>query len=250
MTLTTPDFLTLPDRRLAYQLQRGSPGWPGVIFLSGYASDMAGTKAQFLAECCAEANLSYLRFDYRGHGRSSGDFKDGTIGAWLDDTLTVFDQLTEGPQIIIGSSMGGWIALLLALKRPERAKALIGIAAGPDFTEELLVPGMTTEQQKQLETEGFTTFHAPPPAEPLLVTKKLIEEARNHLLLRHTLSVTCPIRLLQGMQDDDVPWQHVLHIARVVPHGDVRVTLVKDGGHRLSRPQDLQTLWQMIKEFI
>ncbi len=211
---------------------------------------MTGTKAQFLAESCAKAGLSFLRFDYRGHGQSSGEFKECTIGDWLDDTLILFDQLTKGPQIVVGSSMGGWIALLLALKRPDRMKALIGIAAGPDFTEELLVPEMTDDHRVQLATQGYTTFPSGSPDEPLVVTKKLLDEAKHHLLLHHTLSITCPVRLLQGMQDMDVPWQHALAIARVIPHGNVQTLLIKDGGHRLSRPQELQALWQMVEEFV
>jgi pimeloyl-ACP methyl ester carboxylesterase len=173
----------------------------------------------------------------------------GTIGAWFEDACAMVDQLTEGPQIVIGSSMGGWLAFLLALKRPERMRALIGIAAGPDFTEDLLLPHMSAEQKAQLEREGMIKMEASPPDDPLPVTKNLIEEARNHLLLRGPLPVACPVRLLQGMQDEDIPWRYALRIAEAIPQGDVRVTFIKDGGHRLSRPGDLELLWRTIGEF-
>lgn len=245
-----PDFLTLPDRRLAYQQQRGRSSGPGMLFLGGYASDMMGTKAEFLAERSANAGISFLRFDYRGHGQSSGDFTDGTIGGWFEDACIAFDRLTEGPQVVIGSSMGGWIALLLALKNPARVRAVVGIAAGPDFTEDLFVPQMTPEQAAQLEREGVTYLPAMPPDKPLPVTKRLIEEARQHLLLRGPLPLACPLRLLQGTRDKDIPWRHALRIAEMVTGEDARVTLIKDGGHRLSRPQDLDLLWRTVEEFL
>jgi pimeloyl-ACP methyl ester carboxylesterase len=250
MDRITPEFLTLSDRRLAYHQRLGKAGSPGVIFCSGYASNMLGTKAEFLDQRCAESGLSFLRFDYQGHGQSSGNFTDGTIGDWFEDASIVFERLTEGPQILIGSSMGGWIALMLALKQPERARAFIGVAAAPDFTEELFLPGLTTAELAQLEQEGVVCRKASPPDVPLPVTKKLVEEARKHLLLRGPISVTCPVRLLHGIQDADVPWRHALRIADIVPHGDVRIVLVKNGGHRLSRPQDLELLWQAAEEFI
>lgn len=246
----TPDFLTLPDRRLAYQLQRGRKGAPNVLFIGGYASDMTGTKAEFLAERCAVAGFTFLRFDCRGHGQSSGNFIDGTIGDWFDDASMIFDQRTEGPQIIIGSSMGGWLAMMLALKYPERVRALIGIAAGPDFTEDMVVPEMTREQQVHLERDGVMYAEASPPYPPLPFTKRLIDEAKAHLLLRKPLSIKCSVRLLQGMQDKDIPWQHAMKIADVLKNGDVRLYLVKDGEHRMSRPEDLDLLWRTIEEFV
>jgi pimeloyl-ACP methyl ester carboxylesterase len=245
-----PEFLTLSDRRLAYHRRLGKTGAPGVIFCSGYASNMLGTKAEFLNERCAEAGLSFLRFDYQGHGQSSGSFTDGTIGEWFEDACVVFQRLTEGPQILVGSSMGGWIALMLALKHPAQARAMIGVAAAPDFTEELFLPNLTAAEQARFDHEGILYRKAPPPDMPLPVTKKLVEEARKHLLLRSPIAVTCPVRLLHGIQDADVPWRHALRIAEMIPHGDVRIMLVKDGGHRLSRSQDLELLWQTVKEFV
>src|SRR5579871_387512 len=245
-----PKFLTLPDRRLAYQLQLGKPGSPGIVFFNGYASNMRGIKAEFLDERCSKAGVSFLRFDYRGHGQSSGDFTDGTIGDWFDDACIIFDRLAAGTQIVIGSSMGGWIALMLALKKPEHVRALIGIAAAPDFTEEFFLPDLTPEKHAQLEHDGVVYLRVSPPDKPLPITKNFVEEARKHLLLRSPFFVTCPVRLLHGMQDEEIPWRHALRISESVSHGDVRITLVKDGGHRLSRPQDLELLWRAVGEFI
>lgn len=240
----TPEFLTLPDGHLAYQRLRGQKSACGLIFLGGYASDMTGTKASFLAEKCKAADISFLRFDYGGHGQSGGDFRDGTIGSWFQDACAVFDQLTEGPQIVVGSSMGGWIGLMLAMHRPERIKAFIGIAAAPDFTEDLMWLHLTPDQRSALEQDGFIDGgHAP-------VTWKLIAEARQHLLLRAKIPVTCPVRLLQGLQDTEVPWQHTLRITENIAQDDVRTVLIKDGDHRLSRPQDLDLLWSMVEEVL
>ncbi|MDX2027450.1 MAG: alpha/beta hydrolase [Alphaproteobacteria bacterium] len=246
----TPDFLTLPDRRLAYQRRRGRANAPGIVFLGGFASDMTGTKASFLAGQCEKADLSFLRFDYRGHGQSSGDFKDGTIGAWSEDACMAVERLTEGPQILIGSSMGGWLALMLAAKMPERVHALIGIAAAPDFTEDLMWLRLSPEQRARLERDGLIYDETAPPDHRAPLTLNLIREARNHLMLRAKIPLACPARLLQGLHDEEVPWQHTLRIAENLTTDDVRITLVKDGDHRLSRPQDLQLLWQWVGEFV
>ncbi len=246
----TLQFLTLPDRRLAYHRHAGDNNKTGVIFLGGYASDMTGTKACFLADCCASRNISFLRFDYRGHGRSDGDFKDGTIGAWLEDSLAVFDQLTQGPQIVIGSSMGGWLGLLLALQRAERIKAFIGIAAAPDFTEDLMWDMFTETQRAQLARDGMIYDENAPPEERAPITLRLIEEGRQHLLLRDKINLQCPVRLLQGMADTDVPWRHAQRITEALTSHDARVELIKDGDHRLSRQQDLDTLWETVEEFV
>lgn len=246
----TPDFLTLADHRLAYQRLRGRADRPGVVFLGGYASDMTGTKASLLAERCAAENLSFLRFDYSGHGQSDGIFTDGTIGAWFADACAAFENLTEGPQIVIGSSMGGWMALKLAMKMPERVHALIGIAAAPDFTEDLMWLRLTTEQREALERNGVIYDETAPPEERAPMTLKLIQEARNHLLLGAKIPISCPVRLLQGMKDADVPWQHALRIVENITHEDVQITLIKDGDHRLSRPQDLELLWRRVEGFM
>jgi pimeloyl-ACP methyl ester carboxylesterase len=250
MNGATPDVLTLPDRRLAYQHFIGDVAKPGIIFLCGYASDMNGTKAEFLDQRCRASNISFLRFDYRGHGQSSGEFIDGTIGDWFDDTLQAFDRLTTGKHIIIGSSMGGWLGLMLSMQRPERVAAFIGIAAAPDFTQDLMIPHLSTEQKEKLARDGTICVPSTPPDAPLPLTQKFLDEARTHSLLKAPIDIFCPVRLLQGMQDEDVPWKHALRIAETIAHSDVRVELIKDGNHRLSRIQDMDVLWKMVEEFI
>jgi pimeloyl-ACP methyl ester carboxylesterase len=240
------EFLSLADSRLAYQREVGNKN-SSLLFLSGFASDMEGTKATFLSKRSAEHGISFIRFDYRGCGRSSGSFSDGTIGAWLDDCLAVFDRLTQGPQIVVGSSMGGWLGLLLAEARPERTKAFIGVAAAPDFTEDLVWEKLTHDEQETLLREGAiyenNDRHAP-------ITLALIEEARAHFVLRSPLRLRCPVRLIQGMRDADVPWNHATRIAEHLFCDDVRVMLMKNSDHSLSAPQDLETLWHTIEEFI
>jgi len=246
--------LTLPDRTLAYQQRRSSPaneGKPGLIFLGGFASDMTGTKASFLDERCEKASLAYLRFDYRGHGASSGTFTEGCIGDWADDALQILDKLAEGPQILIGSSMGGWIGLLLARARPERFAGFVGIAAAPDFTEDLIRPALSAKQMEELVRDGQTFETEADPDAPedhrIPITQKLMEDGMNNLVLRAPIELDAPVRLLQGMRDPEVPWQTALKIAETVTSEDVRVTLVKDGEHRFSRTQDLEMMWDVIK---
>jgi len=241
------EFLTLPDRKLAYQRLRGCGGI-GIVFLGGYASDMTGTKAGFLAEKAAESGFPYLRFDYRGHGQSGGDFRDGTIGAWFEDAREALDRLTEGPQVLVGSSMGGWIGLMLARARPERVKAFVGIAAAPDFTEDLMWLRLSAEQKEQLTRTGEILDPTAPPEAQLPVALKLIEEGRNHLLLRAPIKIACAVHLLQGLHDEEVPWQHAIRITENIAHDNVRITFIKDGDHRLSRASDLEFLWRVVEE--
>lgn len=244
------DILTLPDRRLAYQQQRDSRPETGLplVFLGGYASSLSGSKASFLAEKCAETDRGLLRFDYRGHGLSSGTFEEGTLGDWLDDALQVFDALTEGPQILVGSSMGGWIALLLAKARPERVAGFVGIAPAPDFTEEIVLPSLTAEQREQLERDG-RIMDASDPERPVVITQRFMDEARDHLVLRAPLSVPGPVHVIQGQKDTEVPWSSALKLIGHVTAPSVRLTLVKDGTHSLSRPEDLAFLWEIIQSF-
>ncbi len=245
-----PMFLTLPDRKLAYQQVLGNRdicSKNGLFFLGGYASDMTGSKATFLAERSAAAGRGLTRFDYSGHGQSSGAFIDGTIGGWFQDALAVFDQLTTGPQVLVGSSMGGWIGLLLARARPERVAGFVGIAAAPDFTVDLIERYLSPEQQEDLRRDGVTYDESGGPERRVPITQKLIDEGRNHLLLRGQLGVDCPMRLLQGLQDTEVPWQTALRITETVAAQDVRVTLIKDGNHSLSRPEDLEVLWREVE---
>jgi pimeloyl-ACP methyl ester carboxylesterase len=224
---------------LAWARQDGKS--PTVVFLPGFRSDMTGDKATALAAFCAERGQAMLRFDYSGHGASGGRFEDSTISRWSDDALTMIDRLTDGSLIFVGSSMGGWIALLAALARRDRVAALIGIAAAPDFTEALMWPAMTIEQRATLERDGvvhrFSQYGEPTP-----ITRALIEDGRTRLVLKAPIELDCPVRLLHGQNDPDVPWEVAVRIAERVNSNDVQVILVKDGDHRLSRPQDLSLL--------
>ena len=224
---------------LAWAHQPGSG--PTVVFLPGYRSDMNGEKATALAAFCAANGRAMLRFDYSGHGASFGRFEDGTIGRWTEDALAVIDRETTGPLILVGSSMGGWIALLAALARPERVASLIGIAAAPDFTEALMWEAMTFEERATIMRDGV--LHVPSQyGEPYPITRALIEDGRTRLLLNDPIAIGCPVRLLHGQHDPDVPWEMALRIAEQLDSSDVQITLVKDGDHRLSRPQDLALL--------
>jgi pimeloyl-ACP methyl ester carboxylesterase len=224
---------------LAWACQDGHS--PTVVFLPGFRSDMTGDKASMLARFCAERRQAMLRFDYAGHGASGGRFEDGTIGRWTGDALAVIDRLTEGKLVLAGSSMGGWIALLSALARPHRVAGVIGIAAAPDFTELLMWQAMASEERARLMREGV--LHVPSQyGEPYPVTRALIEDGRTHLLLSGPIVLDCPVRLLHGQADPDVPWETSLRIAERLSGDDVQTILVKDGDHRLSRPQDLALL--------
>lgn len=221
---------------------------PGIVFLGGFASDMTGTKAMALDAYCAATGRAFLRFDYTGHGQSSGRFVDGTIGGWRDDALAVIDQLTDGPQILIGSSMGGWLMLLCALARPDRMAGLIGIAAAPDFTEELMWGQMDTLMRTRLMSEGRIEEPSAYDDQPYVITRALIEDGRRHLLLARVIEIGVPVRLLHGQADQDVPFDFSLRLAAQLAAEDVVVSLIKDGDHRLSRPQDLDRLMIAIEE--
>jgi pimeloyl-ACP methyl ester carboxylesterase len=214
---------------------------PTVVFLPGFRSDMTGDKATALAAFCAARGQAMLRFDYSGHGASSGDFLEGTIGAWAADALAAIDTLTSGPLVLVGSSMGGWIALLTALARPDRIAGLIGIAAAPDFTQRLMWEAMGQAEQAALLRDGV--LYVPSQyGDPTPITKKLIEDGAKHHVLTGSIPINCPVRLLHGQADPDVPWEFALRIAEQAETADVRVILVKDGDHRLSRPCDLALL--------
>ncbi len=229
--------------------QRLAGRGPTVVFLPGYHSDMTGDKAKALAALCARRGQALLLFDYSGHGASAGTFEDGTIGSWTQDALAVIDALTDGPLVLVGSSMGGWIGLLAALARPDRVAAYIGIAAAPDFTETLMWDAMTFEERATLMDRGILRQPSPY-GDPLPITRALIEDGRTHLLLGAPIPLAIPVRLLQGQQDDDVPWETALRLAERVDTADVQVLLVKDGSHRLSRPEDLALLERTILPFL
>lgn len=247
--MTPPQFLARDDgERIAYRRLPGKE--PGIVFLGGFMSDMTGTKATALEAFCKARGQAFLRFDYFGHGASTGAFRDGTIGRWRDDALAVIDRLTEGEQILVGSSMGGWIMLLAALARPERVAALVGIAPAPDFTEDLLWPSFSPEEQRRLLAEGAITIASQYDPRGYIVSRRLIEEGRNHLLLSRTIDIACPVRLLHGMKDEDVPWKTSLRLAERLVSEDVRVTLVKNGDHRLSTEADLALLQRTLEELL
>jgi len=221
---------------------------PGVIFCGGFMSDMTGGKATFLEEFCTGRGQGYLRFDYTGHGASSGKFIDGAIGQWADDALHVLDNLTEGPQILVGSSMGGWIAMLLTLKRPERVAGLVGIAASPDFTEEIYYGRLSDDEKRQLSEEGVVYLPSNY-TDPYPVTENLIKEGRKHLLLGGELiDIRCPIRLLHGKKDDIVPWAKSVRISKLVAAKDVDIRYVEDGDHSLSCEEGLRLLGEAVAE--
>jgi pimeloyl-ACP methyl ester carboxylesterase len=221
---------------------------PAEVFLGGFRSDMTGTKAVSLEAWARRTNRAFLRFDYLGHGQSSGRFEDGTIGRWLDDSLAAIDVLTAGNLVLVGSSMGGWLSLLVARARPERLAGLVLIAAAPDFTERMLLKGLSPEDRIALERDGRLERPSQYSPEPSVFTWGLIEEGRNHLLLDEPLNVPCPVRLLHGQSDPDVPWEYSLQIAKHLEAPEVIVTLIKGGDHRLSAPADIARLIATVEE--
>lgn len=233
--------LARPDGNfVAYARSEGRA--PTVVFLGGFRSDMTGTKAVALHDWARAKGQAFLRFDYFGHGQSSGRFEDGTIGRWLDDSLAAIDRLTSGKLVLVGSSMGGWLSLLVALRRPERLAGLVLIAAAPDFTERMLLQGLSPEDRALLERDGRLERPSQYSPEPSVFTWKLIEEGRNHLVLDKELRLPCPVHLLHGQSDPDVPWDYSLQIARHLEAPEVITTFVKGGDHRLSTPADIARL--------
>jgi pimeloyl-ACP methyl ester carboxylesterase len=250
-----PSFIEVGNaseaRRIAVRSRAGRS--PGLFWLGGFKSDMQGIKAMALDEWAASQKRACVRLDYSGHGESGGDFIDGTIGRWLEESLAVFEQFCEGPQVVIGSSMGGWMALLLAReisKRPAPRASLAGlvlIAPAPDFTEELMWKSFSPEIRREIESKGVW-LRPSEYGDPYPITRNLIEEGRNHLLLGSAIEVGCPVRILQGAQDPDVPWQHAFTLAQRLPAEDVVLTMIQDGDHRLSRPQDIARIMAAVAE--
>ena len=245
--MVAPGILTRPDgATIAYRRLSGKA--PGIVFMSGFRSDMTGTKALFLDEYCRARGAAFVRFDYFGHGASSGEFLRGTIGRWAGDAVAVIDTLTEGPQILVGSSMGGWIMLLAALDRPHRVSALLGIAAAPDFTEDLVFSRLAPAERRALCEMGAVTLPSQWDPAGYTYTRELIEEGRHRLLLRGPVPIRSPVRLLHGMDDDAVPWQRSILLCERLESRDVALTLVKGGDHGLSRPNDLARLTAILEE--
>jgi pimeloyl-ACP methyl ester carboxylesterase len=242
-----PDFLTTATgRQIAYHRSKGTG--PGIVFLGGFRSDMTGTKAVHLQDWAIAQDRPFVRFDYSGHGQSSGLFEEGCIGDWAADAVSVLDELTEGPQVLVGSSMGGWIALLLAKRRPERLRGLVGIAAAPDFTEDSMWPALSDTQQSQVLRDGQVEMPNPYDTRPYLLTKRLFDDGRAQLVLRSPLPLPCPVRLLQGDADEAVPTDVALRLMAHANCADLRLTLVKGADHRFSTPDCLNLITQAVAE--
>ncbi|HEY8571746.1 alpha/beta hydrolase [Phenylobacterium sp.] len=243
----TSGFLERPDgQRIAWRRVEGAG--PTVVWLGGFKSDMAGTKAQALAGWALAAGRAYVRFDYFGHGESSGAFVDGTITRWREDALAVLDELVRGDVVLVGSSMGGWIAGLVAMAWPERVRAMVLIAPAPDFTEKLMAPEIPPEGLAALKADGVW-LRPSEYGDPYPISRTLLEDgARWSILEAQPIPIDCPVRVLQGGEDPDVPWRHALEYAHGMKSADVVFTLIKDGDHRLSRPQDIARLLAALQE--
>ncbi len=250
--MTSPDFLEpAPGRRIAYHSLAASDDGrsaPGVVFLGGFKSDMTGTKATHLEAWCRARGRAFLRFDYTGHGQSSGDFLDGCIGDWARDAHDAVTSLTEGPQIVVGSSMGGWIALLLARRAPERVAGLVAIAAAPDFTEDGMWAEFSDAQRAAIMADGELALPSEYSDAPYVITRKLIEDGRDQLVLRSPLRLPFPVRLLQGTDDADVPQDRALILLAHLESPDARLQLVKGADHRFSEPRELGVLDATLEE--
>jgi len=228
---------------------------PGVVWLGGYKSDMMGTKAETLATWAREKGRAFLRHDYSGHGESGGEFRDGTISKWLAESLAVFRRFTSGPQILVGSSMGAWIALRMIQElhragEGERVAGLVLLAPAPDFTAELIEPTLTKKQKRELETKGYFEEPSEYGPEPYIYTSALIEDGRQNLVMTGRIDTHCPVHILQGLADPDVPHAHALKLMALLPADDATVSLISDGDHRLSRPQDLDLLVKSVEAMV
>ena len=246
--MTAPSVLeTAQGRRIAYHQTPGSG--PGLVFLGGLKSDMEGTKAIHLEAKAQAHGRAFLRFDYSGHGESSGEFTDGCIGDWAEDAQAAITELTDGPQILIGSSMGGWISLLMARRIPDRIVGLVGIAAAPDFTEDSMWAGFTPEQRDTLARDGRVALPSDY-GEPYIITQRMIEDGRNQLVLRDPLPLPFPTRFLQGTADDDVDQSVALNLLAHATGDDIRLTLVRGADHRFSSPECLALIVAAVTEVL
>lgn len=241
--LDTPDGLRIAVRRTLGDA-------PHILFCGGFRSDMAGTKAVALERVAARKGYGFTRFDYRGHGESDGAFRDGTIGLWRDDGLLVLDKATEGPAVVVGSSMGAWIATLLAIARPARVAGLVLVAPAVDFTEALIWECLPQAARDTLLADGVWLRHSEYSDEPDEITLRLIEEGRSHLLLGGPIPFRGPIRILHGTADKTVPWQHAVRTMDALAAADVTLTLIKDGDHRLSDPVNLERMLAAAEEVV
>ncbi|MGF7157035.1 alpha/beta hydrolase [Bartonella heixiaziensis] len=245
-------FFSFEGTDLAVRYRKGNCSL-GLVWLHGYQSDMLGSKAMLVDDVAQKNNLSCLRFDYSGHGESGGDFFQGTISRWVQESLAIFKAYCEGPQILIGSSMGGWIALRLAMMLAQKNKAVAGmvlIAPAPDFTQTLVEPALGPEEWKILEEKGYIERPAVGDTDPMPFTKALIEDGRNNCVMKGCIDIGCPIHILQGMEDEKIPYQHTLTLLNHLPLNDVTLTLVRDADHRFSRPQDLDCFQTVLTSLI
>ncbi|MEQ1608549.1 MAG: alpha/beta hydrolase [Hyphomonadaceae bacterium] len=250
MINNAPEYLDHQGARIAFRRTQGDSTGSGIVWMGGFHSDMLGEKATSLHESAVWAGRSFIRFDYFGHGESSGQFEDGTIGRWRSDALAVVDQRTEGSLVVVGSSMGGWMALLAALARPERIKGLVLLAPAPDFTDKLMWASFDDSQKRQIIEDGFWTRPSPYDASGYRITRELIEEGREWNILDGEIAVDVPVRILHGGLDADVPWTHSLDLADKLRSKNVVWSLIKDGDHRLSRPQDIARMTTTVLETV
>lgn len=237
-------FMDRGSYRLAYEQTAGCT--PGVLFCGGFMSDMSGSKATALANHCRQQGRAFVRFDYAGHGVSGGRFADGCISDWLGDALAVLDGLTMGPQVVVGSSMGGWIALLLALARAQRVRALVLLAPAPDFTQAIWDDELSAAERERMQRDGFLQRPSEYSEQPYLITRRLIEDGRQHLLLGGPIDIRCPVRIVHGLRDSDVPWRRSITLLERLQGNDVTLTLLKGGDHRLSGADDLARLLALV----
>lgn len=248
-----PQILARPDgSSIAYHRTARRPGTsgPGVVFLHGFMSDMDGGKALFVEEHCKTRGLAFVRFDQFGHGKSSGAFAEGCAGRWAEDTVAVLDALTDGPQILVGSSCGGWLMVLAALARPQRVAGLVGIAPAPDFTEDLVWPELTEEQREAVLRDGHVLIPSDYSDQPYTFSKRLFDDGRRNLVLRDEIPFDGPVRILHGQRDTAVPWERSLTLMDRLRSTDVECTFIKGGDHRLSEPADLARLARALDEVI
>jgi pimeloyl-ACP methyl ester carboxylesterase len=244
-----PEFIDVAGAPIAVRHVKGRN--PGLVWLGGYRSDMLGTKAETLDGLARETGLAFTRHDYSGHGESGGEFRDGTISRWLAESIAVFERFTSGPQVLVGSSMGGWIALRMVQelnkgKPADRIAGLVLLAPAPDFTNELHEPKLTDAQKADLETKGYFEEFSEYSDEPNVFTKALFDDGVKNRIMTTPLDTYCPVHILQGMADPDVPYTHAQKLLEFLPKDNVTLTLIKDGDHRLSRPQDLELLTRAV----
>ena len=247
--LSSSAFAGVDNNQIAYKMNdgRSAKNSPGLIWCGGLKSDMDGSKATHLHEWASDEGHAYVRFDYFGHGASTGRFRDGTISRWAEDTVKVIDELTEGPQILIGSSMGAWTSLLAAILRPDKVKALLLIAPAPDFTEKLMWAGFDETIRKTIMEEGI--YYEPSDYdEPYEISRELILDGRENQILDEPINFNGPVRILQGMKDATVPVEHAQKVANMLTSDNIELTLIKNGDHSFSEPNDLDRLIRTTKE--